>query len=259
MYRYVEPNQPGAVSLAAPSDNLKINGRYINEVVDGYRQLTVSGRSIVSRDVSTTTIPGRRGVWVDQAQDVAREIEVTFLLKAESSTEFREQYAQLNALLRETQVLSVVFDDEPEYTYEAYFTEADDQAEDTMTAVSRFRLLIPDPYKKKTKQASSGSITLKDAKQVLPDKIVVVTTKESDRVEVKNGEATIALAGSFDAGEKIVFDYLSDAIEVTYKGRSILSAVVLHSPLEEFFLHDGDTITALNAVVQLVEWRDERL
>ena len=49
-----------------------------------------------------------------------------------------------------------------------------------------------------------------------------------------------------------------EEVTATYNGRSILSELDRFSPLEQFTVKNGDTITAKNASVKKVVWKDER-
>lgn len=259
MYQFVDPNSYQMNRGFVPSDNLKINGRYINDVVSGYQQLSVGGRSLISRKADTVDVPGRRGVWLNEIKDEPREIDINYQLSATNSAQLRERFSKLNQLLRETSILTLEFRDETDFEYTGVLTSAGNFSEDQLSIVDTFTLLIPDPYKKRRIQFSTGLVTLSDATQVLPEKIIIRTTKLTDRVEVVNGTKRIALSESFDANQLITFEFRADDISITYKNRSILYAVMLHAPLEEFYLKHQDRVTAVNAVVERIEWRDERL
>ena len=70
MYNYTSLGKlDQEVATFEPSDNLLINGQPLNSLVEGYRHLTVTGRGLLGRNVSTTKVPGRRGVWVDGFSD----------------------------------------------------------------------------------------------------------------------------------------------------------------------------------------------
>ena len=62
MYNYANLKKlDQAVTVLEPSDNLIINGQPLNNLIEGYRHLTVSGRGLLGRNVSTTKVTGRRG------------------------------------------------------------------------------------------------------------------------------------------------------------------------------------------------------
>ena len=263
MYGYSKLEKHNENVAFEPSDNMAINGVTLNRVVDGYRQLTVSGRGLVGQSVKTTSITGRRGVWVEDISDPERVLEIKYQLTADSSAELREKFFALNKFLRQTQfsveMLEVSFKDEPDYYYYAIFNGADAIEENALTVVSRFSLLVPDGFKKKRVQTSTGQIRLQDAKQVTPVSIKVTTTKPTNEVKVTNGRQTISFTGTYEGAQDIVIEFLQDEVKATYKNRSILSQLDLFSDLENFKVRNFDNITATNATIKEVVWRDERL
>lgn len=262
MYNYASLGKlDREVATLEPSDNLIINGQPLNNLVEGYRHLTVTGRGLLGRNVSTTKVPGRRGVWVDDFSDEERTLEIKYQLKADTSAQMRDKFAKLNKILRtpgSSGFLEISFMDEPEYIYYGYFNGADSFEETSLSIVSKFSLLIPDGYKKKRPQNSTGPISLVDAVEVLPESITVTPSKVTDRVQIVNGSKVISFSGSYAPGQDIVISFDPDEVKATYGNRNILSELDRFSPLEQFKVKNGDTITAVNAVVKKVVWRDER-
>lgn len=248
-------------TLLEPSDNLIINGQPLNNLIEGYRHLTVSGRGLLGRNVSTTKVTGRRGVWVDDFSDEERALEIKYQLTAETSAQMRDKFAKLNKILRthaQSGFLEISFRDEPEYIYYGYFNGADSFEETNLSIISKFSLLIPDGYKKKRPQTSNGNITLNDALEVLPESITVTPLRPTDRVQIVNGSKIISFSGYYEPDKDIVISFEPDEVRATYGGRNILSELDRFSPLELFTVRDGDVITAINAITQKVVWRDER-
>lgn len=262
MYNYANLKKlDQAVTSLEPSDNLIINGQPLNSLIEGYRHLTVSGRGLLAQNVSTTKVTGRRGVWVEDLSDEERIIEIKYQLTADTSAQMRDKFAKLNKILRtpgSSGFLEISFMDEAEYIYYGYFNGADSFEETSLSIVSKFSLLIPDGYKKKRPQTSTGPISLVDALEVLPESITVTPSKVTDRVQIVNGSKVISFSGSYAPGGDIVVSFEPDEVKATYNGRNILSELDRFSPLELFKVRDGDTITAVNAVVKKVVWRDER-
>lgn len=261
MYGYSKLEKHDDIVAFEPSDNMSINGTPLNEIVDEYRQLSVSGRGLVGQNVKTTSIAGRRGVWVEDVSEPERILEIKYQLTAETSEELRKKFDKLNLFLRTTnssKMLEVVFKDEPEYTYFAIFNGADSFEENKNSIVSRFSLLVPDGYKKSQLKNSIGQIELNGVFEVTPEKIVVTTTKIANVVRITNGRQIISFTGAYDASQDITILFEKDEVKVFYKGRSILSELDLFSDLENFKVRNFDTITATNAEVKEVKWRDER-
>lgn len=261
MYGYSKLEKHNENVAFEPSDNMSINGTPINEIVDGYRQLSVSGRGLIGQDVKTTSIDGRRGVWVESISEPEKVLEIKYQLEAKTSEELRKKFDRLNLFLRTTnasKMLEVTFKDEPEYTYFAVFSGADSFEENKNSIVSRFSLLVPDGFKKSRLKGSVGQIELTSAFEVMPEKIVVTTTKTTNVVRITNGRQTISFTGAYDANQDITILFETEEVKAIYKNRSILSELDLFSDLENFKVRNRDTISATNATVKEVKWRDER-
>lgn len=262
MYGYSKLEKHNDIVAIEPSDNMSINGTPVNEIVDGYRQLSVSGRGLIGQEVKTTSIAGRRGVWIEEISEPSRVLEIKYQLEAKTSEELREKFDKLNLFLRTTnngsKTLEVTFKDEPNFTYFAIFSGADSFEENSKSIVSRFSLLVPDGYKKSRLKGSVGQIELTGAFEVMPEKIVVTTTKTTNVVRITNGRQTISFTGAYDANQDITILFETEEVKATYKNRSILSELDLFSDLENFKVRNRDTISATNATVKEVKWRDER-
>ena len=261
MYGYSKLEKHNDIVATTPSDNMSINGTPVNEIVDGYRQLSVSGRGLIGREVKTTSIAGRRGVWIEEISEPSRVLEIKYQLEAKTSEELRDKFDKLNLFLRTTNssnLLEVTFKDEPNFTYFAIFNGADNFEENSKSIVSRFSLLVPDGYKKSRLKESVGQIELTGAFEVIPEKIVVTTTKTTNAVRITNGRQTISFTGAYDVNQDITILFETNEVKALYKGRSILSELDLFSDLENFKVRNLDTVSATNATVKEVKWRDER-
>lgn len=262
MYNYASLGKlDREVATLEPSDNLIINGQPLNNLIEGYRHLTVTGRGLLGQNVTTTKVPGRRGVWVDDFSDQERTLEIKYQLKADTSAQMRDKFAKLNKILRthaQSGFLEISFRDEPDFIYYGYFNGADSFEETSLSIISKFSLLIPDGYKKKRPQNSTGPISLVDALEVLPDSITVTPTKVTNQLQIVNGSKVLSFTGTYMPGKDIVISFDPDEIKITFGGRNILSELERFSPLENFTVRDGDTITAVNAIVKNIIWRDER-
>lgn len=261
MYGYSKLEKHNDIVATTPSDNMSINGTPVNEIVDGYRQLSVSGRGLIGREVKTTSIAGRRGVWIEEISEPSRVLEIKYQLEAKTSEELRDKFDKLNLFLRTTNssnLLEVTFKDEPNFTYFAIFNGADNFEENSKSIVSRFSLLVPDGYKKSRLKESVGQIELTGAFEVIPEKIVVTTTKTTNAVRITNGRQTISFTGAYDVNQDITILFETNEVKALYKGRSILSELDLFSDLENFKVRNLDTVSATNARVKEVKWRDER-
>lgn len=261
MYGYSKLEKNNNITAFEPSDNMSINGTPLNRLVDGYTHLTVTGRGLLGQTVKKSSVPGRRGVWVEDVSDDERQLEIKYKLEADTSPKMRDKFAKLNKILRthaSSGFLEITFKDEPEYVYYGYFSGADEIEEKSLSIISKFTLLVPDGYKKKQAQNSTGLVALSDALEVLPESITVTPTGTVNQVQIINGTKVLSFSGSYVAGKDLVITFGNEEVTAVYNGRNILSELERFSPLEQFTVKNGDTITAKNAVVKRVVWRDER-
>ena len=91
MYNFIDTTEVfGGTSL--PSEALKINGEYIENLIDGYRTLQVSGREGLSPELTTIETGVRDGSTLKNKRFPDRTITVTYQLLAESNEAFREAF-----------------------------------------------------------------------------------------------------------------------------------------------------------------------
>ena len=256
MYKFTGINDRNTQSYLRPSDDMLVNGKSLSEI-EGYRQLHISGRGLVSQDPELVNVPARAGAFFNYTQDSIREIEVTYQLTGQSSSHLRDQFEQLNNALRG--LLKLRFIDEPEWEYQAYLSDVDNKAEQSLQFVSSFKLVCPDPYKYKNKQASTGKVTLKHAQQVLPETIEATVTTTTEQIAIVNGDKAIRFIGNYRSGDKLKITWDQTEITATVNTINKLHELKFFDIPETFYVKDGDTITGNNLKIDRVTWRDRRL
>lgn len=256
MREYVKLNEHKPLKVASV-DEMSVNGEAISGQVPGYRQLSVSGRGIMSEHPNTTEVPARAGVWLNYNHTEPRVLTVQYRLQADSSEELRERFNQLNKLLRAGERLDVTFADEPGWHYYAVLSGANQFKEDRLSIVSEFELFCPDPYAYGPIQSGSN-VRLTYAHEVLPHKIDL-TAQGSDNIELSNGRDRLVLNGSYSSGQTVRIDYQPEQVIVSRDGLNVNSDLARFSYPEAFYLRDGDNITVKNARLATLEWRDHKL
>ena len=83
MYNFIDVNEVSEGTL--PSEALKINGKYIENLIDGYRTLSVSGREALSPELETYETGVRDGSIIQSKRYPARTIIVTYQIIAKSN------------------------------------------------------------------------------------------------------------------------------------------------------------------------------
>lgn len=214
MYQFVDTTEVSENALL-PSEALKLNGEYIENLIPGYRTLGVSGREALSPEIHTFETGVRDGSTRRSKRFPARTIIVKYQLIAESSEAFREAYNQLAGILN-VEDAELIFNDETD----KFFTgtpSAIGEVEPGMNAVvGEFEILCVDPFKYSvTEYEVEPSITsdTDDDGNVVAAKTFVVdykgTYKSYPTFEVDfynedevsaDGETAVPLTGDGDCG-----------------------------------------------------------
>ena len=111
MYAFVDTVNSGIAGTNLPAEAMSYNGVYLENEIDGYRTLSVTGRELMESEVTHTEIDGMDGSYYRYKTTPARTITVKYQLRARGSREFREAYNKMNKLLSGEQV-KVIFNDE---------------------------------------------------------------------------------------------------------------------------------------------------
>lgn len=94
MYRFVDITE-AAEGMELPSEAMQINGEYLEELIPGYRTLSVSGREALSPEIESYHTGIRDGSARKSRRYQERIITVKYQLVAKSNEEFREAYNKL--------------------------------------------------------------------------------------------------------------------------------------------------------------------
>lgn len=111
MYAFVNTVNSGIVGTNLPTEAMSYNGVYLENEIDGYRTLSVTGRELMESEVMDQEIDGMDGSYYRYKTTPARTITVKYQLRARGSREFRDAFNKMNKLLSGEQV-KVIFNDE---------------------------------------------------------------------------------------------------------------------------------------------------
>lgn len=110
MYNFIDTTEYQSAALL-PSEALKINGTYIEDLIDGYRTLYVIGRESIITEIESFEIGVKDGAEMKHKKYPARPIIVGYQLLAKSNEAFREAYNILNGILN-VEEAQLIFRDE---------------------------------------------------------------------------------------------------------------------------------------------------
>lgn len=111
MYAFVNTVNSGIVGTNLPTEAMSYNGVCLENEIDGYRTLSVTGRELMESEVTDQEIDGMDGSYYRYKTTPARTITVRYQLLARGSREFRDAFNKMNKLLSGEQV-KVIFNDE---------------------------------------------------------------------------------------------------------------------------------------------------
>lgn len=145
MYKFVDTTEVSEGTLL-PSEALCINGSYIENLIKGYRTLTVSGREALSPEIETLETGTRDGSTLKSKRYPARVIIVQYQLIAESATAFRSAYNQLAKIL-DVENAELIFNDEPDKFFKGTPLAIGEVDSGRNAVVGEFEILCVDPFK----------------------------------------------------------------------------------------------------------------
>lgn len=238
-----QSDQPAGLSSVA----LSLNGQTLDRVIEGYRTLKVSGRETLSQEIQPEEVP--TGTLVLNNRLPAREITVTYNLKANDGTTLQQRFKKLRKHL--TGDLIISFRDEPKTYYLGLLSEMEAPPDHTNDKVGTFVLYCPDPYKFGPVQTTGGEVTIDTFYPTPPEQIKVSVTNTTNKLEVTDGNYTITATGTFNGGNDAIFRFDREAMTLTVAGEEATYMVDLNSDFENFRLTQGDTVRCPQGSVEL--------
>ncbi|WP_455047492.1 distal tail protein Dit [Mogibacterium diversum] len=145
MYKFTDTtsNQTSAVR---PNEAMSINGRYIEDIIPGYRTLTVQGRELLASDLTTAEIASRDGSILKNRRYPSRSITITYQLICADSGAFRNAYDKLNEILNTTNA-KIIFADQVDRFYIGTPRNCGEVPTGRNSVVADFEILCLTPFK----------------------------------------------------------------------------------------------------------------
>ena len=148
MYNFVDVDE-GAAGSSLPSEAMKINGKYIENEIEGYRTLYVLGRELTEEEITELQIGMIDGAEYRGRRTVSRTITVGYQLLSDTPEQFRARFNQLNAILRQEEA-EIIFADEPDKYFIGTKSNAGDVPEGRLNVTGEFSIYCCDPRKYST-------------------------------------------------------------------------------------------------------------
>lgn len=165
MYVFRDTKETSTETSWLPNEAMSYDGVYLENEIDGYRTLSVSGRELKEASITENTIDGMNGSNFQWKTYEPRTITVQYQLIAESDSAFRSAFNKLNKLLNKEQV-KVIFNDERD----KYFigTKTGNTTVDTgrNAVIGELEIYCTDPFKyalnEKTFETSTNTLTIEN-------------------------------------------------------------------------------------------------
>lgn len=145
MYTFVDSVEHGS-SSSLPAEALQINGRYIENIIDGYRTLYTSGRDLLAPELNTLELTKKHGSIYKSRRYPERSITVGFQLIAPSSEEFRKRFNTLNGILYAEEA-QLIFADEPDKCFYGTLSDFSAPEPGRNAVIGEFTFTCSDPFK----------------------------------------------------------------------------------------------------------------
>ena len=146
MYNFTDVTATTSGGTLLPSEALKINGAYIEDLIPEYRTLTVEGREALSPEISSYNTGYRDGSLMSGRRYPARIIRITYQIIAKTSEEFRKCYNKLGAILNVKEA-ELIFNDEQDKYFIGTPSSIGEVPPGRNAVVGEFEILCLDPFK----------------------------------------------------------------------------------------------------------------
>lgn len=148
----------GGEERPLPAEALSINGVYIENEIDGYMTVSVSGRELLENEVDRYTVGNTDGERYRSRRKPSRVIEVNYRIDSVSAADFRNKFNRLNAILNVEQA-RLVFNDEPDKYFTGTLDSVNQVSPGSLSAGGSFSFLCSDPMKYSVREyISSGGV-----------------------------------------------------------------------------------------------------
>lgn len=129
-----------------PAEALNINGKYLEDIVPGYRTLAVAGREAMSAEVNTLETGRADGVNYNFKRYPERVITITYQLLADTPEKFRKAFNTLGGALNCEQV-RLIFNDELDKFFTGTPGELGEIEPGKNKVTGEFQIICTDPFK----------------------------------------------------------------------------------------------------------------
>lgn len=232
MYDFIDTTESQGVNRTLPSEALNFNGKYLEDEIPGYRTLYVTGREVLSAEITDTETGIADGSRYQRKRYPSRTIVVGYQLVAESNEAFRKAYNKLNALL-DVEQAQMIFADELDKYYIGTKQNGGEVPHGRNAITSELEFYCADPFKYSVKEYEVSTNT-DDGTTIRVD--YEGTYKAFPTFEVNMNQGENGYVGLADARKHILqFGDIEETDEESYQENDTLAT------LNDFFNTADDT------------------
>ena len=243
MYKFEDTIKRERISdITLPISAMNYDGIWLEEAIEGYRTLTVSGREIIAPEIQSESV--HVGSIISSQRLPSRTLKITYQIKNDDPETILVNYRWLMEYLYREQDVPIYFNDELDVLYHGRFSGSDEVPGDRYTITASFDIYCADPRKYSTKTFfADEAIVIRFPYTTKPVKISV-KVKKNGGIVVTDGDKNIKISESLKSGDLVVFDFLAG--QVFINGLNKTSLLDLTSDFENFYLKQGQKITCSN-------------
>lgn len=145
MYKFVDtlPNKDESVRFS--SESVAINGVALESEFSTFKTLTVTGRELLAKTISTQIVGNSIGDFKSNNRLPSRTISIKYQLQSKTALEFRQQFYKFNAILNQGEV-KLSFNDDPNVYYVGEFDSAEIPLEGKLNVISKLTFHCYQPF-----------------------------------------------------------------------------------------------------------------
>ena len=197
MYTATDTTKQATASGSARSaESLCFDGLWLEDIIPEFRVLSVSGRELLSGEVTESETLRTYGTTYQKTRWKPRSIKVRFRVFARSARRFREVFNELNRLLHKPQA-KVVFADEPDKYFIGTVTDIEEVTPGRNAVNGEFTIYCTDPrkyslsetpFKVHTESDGERKITVLNCGTIpVPISYKIVHSAENGYISLSNG------------------------------------------------------------------------
>lgn len=140
-----------------PSEAVSIDGLVLDNEINGFRTLYVSGRESLAAEFDMISTNNRNGDFIKSRRYPSRTLKVGFQMRTENNSAFREAFNELNGILNCSEV-EIRFADEPDFFYIGSPVNSCEVQPGTNSVTGEFEIYCATPFKYSNEHTVSSQV-----------------------------------------------------------------------------------------------------